>query len=533
MPNSSVRPRLLVLYSPRSSHVSTTHDYLSSFSNFSKFEVFYCEAVAGVIPNFDLQQFDAIFVSYCCCLRAPAILSEYFIERLKLFSGVKILSIQDEYDGVFWLRQKIKDIKFDFVLTCVPESHIDRVYPPSEFPGCRFVNVLTGYVPDGYDLASYSLPLAERQTLIGYRGRRIGVAYGRLGYLKLEVGRRFRAACQRRSLPHDIDWTEESRIYGDDWFRFLGSCRATLGSESGSSLFDDGEGIRKRVIELEKEQPDIEYPGPIQEMLAPFEDIIPMGQISPRIFEAAALRTPMCLMEGSYSGILQPGRHYIPIAPDFSNVDHVIDQLDDFRRLESMVDRAYTDLIASQKYSYRRFVELVDSLIDSKAKTVSSPYTDITCQDLEDDIPHAVFIYPTLKPLTRSHWVRRRNMVRHRVVLASRLQDIPAGEPLLIYGAGSGGIALCRRLETVGRRVDGFLDSHRSGECDGLPLYHAENLLEKLPEGSVVVVASIYVDDIVSKLLLAEGKFRIFDAYPLIASSDTEVISKIVYDYDR
>ena len=533
MPNSVSRPRMLVLYSPRSSYVSTTYDYLMSFSRFSEFEVFYCEAVAGVVPGFDLEYFDAIFVSYCCCLRVPALFSGHFAEKLKIFSGKKILSIQDEYDGFFWLRQKIKEIEFDFVLTCVPESHKRKAYPLEDFPGCQFINVLTGYVPDGYDLASYSLPLAERETLIGYRGRRIGLAYGRLGYLKLEVGRQFRAACQRRSLSHDIDWTEESRIYGDDWFRFLGSCRATLGSESGSSLFDDERGIRKRVIELERQNPNIEYPGAIQKMLAPIEDLIPMGQISPRIFEAAALRTPMCLVEGEYSGILHPDRHYIPIAPDFSNIDQVIDRIEDLDYLSSMADRTYADLIGSQRYSYRRFVELVDSFILNSNLKLLRRHDNILYSYLGYNDNPSVVVYPTREPLTRDYWSCRRNILRQKVILASCLQDIPAGNPLLIYGAGSGGMILRRCLEIAGHRVDGFLDSHRSGECDNLPIYHAGTVLGSLPDESIIVVASMYTDDIVSTLLLINRIFKIVDAYPLLLSSDPVVIGNIISNYDR
>ena len=525
------RKKLLVLYSQRSSHVATTYEYLSSFGRHSCFDVSYCEAVYGVVPGFNFEEFDAVIVSYCCCLRAPALLSGHIVEKLKLFSGVKILSIQDEYDGIFWLRQKIKEIKFDFVLTCVPESHISRVYPPQEFPGCQFVNVLTGYVPDKYDLTAYSLPLRERQTLIGYRGRRIGLAYGRLGYLKLEVGRKFRDACQRLSVPHDIDWTEDSRIYGEDWFRFLGSCRATLGSESGSSLFDDEDGIRNHVIQLEKQQPDLEYPGEIQEMLSSIEDTIPMGQISPRIFEAAALRTPMCLIEGKYSGILKPERNYINIAPDFSNVEQVINSLSDLNSLQEMADRTYIDIIESQTYSYRSFVGIVDNLIAQNLGKRPFVHAPTTWQEAKGDLPHPVFVYPTSEPLTREHWRQRRTVLRRRVVLASRLQDIPAGEPLLIYGAGAGGKILRRSLEAVGRSVAGYLDSYRSGEYDGLPLFHAEKALTKLGDGSVIAVASMYVDDIVSTLLLAERGFQICDSYPLVSSSQSELSEKLaVYD---
>ena len=39
--------------------------------------------------------------------------------------------------------------------------------------------------------------------------------------------------------------------------------------------------------------------------------------MSPRVFEAAAVRSCQILFEGRYSGILEPMVHYIPLKKDF------------------------------------------------------------------------------------------------------------------------------------------------------------------------------------------------------------------------
>ena len=49
-----------------------------------------------------------------------------------------------------------------------------------------------------------------------------------------------------------------------------------------------------------------------------------MNVISPRCFEAAALRTLMVMYEGEYAGILEAGRHYVELKRDHSNIDEVV-----------------------------------------------------------------------------------------------------------------------------------------------------------------------------------------------------------------
>jgi hypothetical protein len=83
-----------------------------------------------------------------------------------------------------------------------------------------------------------------------------------------------------------------------------------------------------------------------------------MNQISPKMFEAIALKTALVLFEGSYSGILKPDLHYISLKKDFSNLKQVLAKLDDISYLENITETAFKDIILSGKYNYEQFIHI-------------------------------------------------------------------------------------------------------------------------------------------------------------------------------
>jgi hypothetical protein len=364
--------RLLVAYDNGSVYVPTIAEYLDSLSRYSRWQIRYLHVTYKAKIEFDLNKFDAIFHNYCARLDMSSHVSDDYLRALKSFRGVKMLALQDEYDRTDLLRTAIREMGFHIVLTCVPEHMLEKIYPRTMFPGVRFLTVLTGYVPEHLARRGAKLtPLGERPIHIGYRGRDIGGRYGRLGYLKVEVGRRIRAICEARGVPHDIEWSAEKRIYGDAWYDFIGSCRATLGTESGSNVFDFDGSIGETYNKLSAERGG---PVPYEEFRRytdPIEAQYDMAQISPRVFEAAALRTPMILVSGRYSGLLAPEEHYIELKEDFSNADAVLARLDDLAGLERMAERAYRHLVGSRRFHYRGFIELIDAALEEKAAELS------------------------------------------------------------------------------------------------------------------------------------------------------------------
>lgn len=362
---TSVR-RALVAYSMSSTFVQTTLDYLTAFKRFGGFEVDYVHATHHASIGFDFDSYDIVFHSYCARLCFEGYVSDSYRERLKKFSGIKVLAVQDEYDNTDVLRAAIKDLGFDIVLTCVPQDSLEYVYPRSDFPNVEFITVFTGYVPDDFasDLPPPK-PLAERSIFVGYRGRDIGGRYGRLGFDKFEIGRRMKELCSARGIETDIAMDEASRIYGKAWFDFVGDCRAMLGSESGSNVFDFDGSIDARFKQMTAENGGV--PPSYADFLpivADRDGAIEMGQISPRVLECAMMLTPMVLFKGRYSDTIAPGEHYIALEKDFSNVDEVLARLRDLPALEAMTQRAFDHLVASKHFTYRTFYAGIAAAIE-------------------------------------------------------------------------------------------------------------------------------------------------------------------------
>ena len=116
------------------------------------------------------------------------------------------------------------------------------------------------------------------------------------------------------------------------------------------------------------------------------EERFRLNQISPRCFEAAALRTAMVLFEGEYSGVLTPWRHYVPLAKDFSNINEVLRTLRDSAMLQQIADHAYYEVACNQDYSYARFVREIDHILAEEAPKsrtrTARAYTPLTMMSL-------------------------------------------------------------------------------------------------------------------------------------------------------
>ena len=361
--------RLLIAYSNLCTHVTTTREYLEAFARHSSWDIGYVNVTRGAELRFDLNEFDAVLHSYCARFIFEDYVSPSYKEALKAFRGVRVLAVQDEYDRTNLLRDAIREHGFHIVLTCVPQDSLEYVYPSAMFPGTDFITVLTGYVPEAVGSGhGCRVPLCDRATVIGYRGNDLGPRYGRLGIDKLEIGRRMRQVCEAQGIAHDIDWVADKRIYGEAWHQFIRSCRTVLGSESGSNVFDFDGSIEKWYRGLEAQgMVDCES---FRTYIDARESEINMGQISPRVFEAAAQWTPMILFKGRYSGAIRPGEHYIELEKDFSNVDEVLRQAQDLDALEAMATRAHDHLIKSGAFSQRGFVEKLEDAIARKHREV-------------------------------------------------------------------------------------------------------------------------------------------------------------------
>ncbi|MCL2122622.1 MAG: hypothetical protein FWH34_00885 [Desulfovibrionaceae bacterium] len=357
---------VLVAYVSRDNFTNTVYDYLAAFQRHSEFAVHYVDVgPADYLFVTPMEAFDAVILFYSVPPCLP-LLSESspFLLALKNYSGVKVVIIQDEYDYVTYAQKAFAALGMDIIVTSAPRGYERAIYPEDILPNVSFIHALTGYVPDDL-LACPGKPLEQRRWAIGYRGRALHYKYGDLGQEKLLIGQRMRAICEERGIPANIEWEEGKRLYGPAWPEFLQDCRVTLGTESGSTIFDFKGDLRERIDAYLAENPQADY-SVIRDVFLKDQRQIPMETISPRLFEAIALGTGLVLFEGGYSDVLQPWQHYIPLKKDWSNIDEVLEAVSDDERLTRMTRQAHADVVASGRYTYDTLIKQIDAAIQER-----------------------------------------------------------------------------------------------------------------------------------------------------------------------
>ena len=369
---------ILVLYDDRYNHIKTIQEHLSSFKKYSKNKIFYLPATSGdgwhlgskyyvgtdTCEDLEVNResiwrldfFDAIIIHYSVRISLDGYFAPTLVQKVKNSPAKKILFIQDEYEGTNNARRYIEDLGISSIFTCVPEKDWQTVYP---HPGLTFKRTLTGYVPEERNMEQYGLPTSQRKTLIGYRGRKLPHHYGILGWEKYYIGERVKSEAVERGLDVNISNDPSDRIYGS-WYEFMGSCRATLGTESGANIFDF-EGNLKKLADRLADKP---FNKVYDKYFKAHDNAIKMNQISPKFFEAIRLRTALICFPGYYSDILHPHKHYIPLERDFSNINEVFEKIQDDNYIKNLTDRAYEEIIGGGKYSYASFISDFDDWID-------------------------------------------------------------------------------------------------------------------------------------------------------------------------
>jgi len=368
--NKNIRILLIAYYNPIG--LRTIVDNIISFINISKYtyDVINLYSIPyskyyDYIPNsVNLKQYNAIIFHNTTTYNNIMFNNIYndLSDRLCNYKGVIIVMKQDEHYRINDIINIIHKLNTKIILTCLKPEYVRMVYNIELFPNVEFLHVLTGYIT--HEMRNIKCNnLENRQIDIGYRGSKQPYSFGRLSYEKQEIGNYFIKLCKDRGIVADISSEYNDRIYENKWFEFLGNCKATLGVESGASVFDFTGEIENNCFEYLKINPNAEFETVQKLFLNPYENKIYYNQISPRHFEAAACRTLQIMYEGEYSGIYIPYRHYIPLKRDKTNIEDVLERFNNIKERKRITENAFNDIVMNDINMYSTFVKQFDNLI--------------------------------------------------------------------------------------------------------------------------------------------------------------------------
>lgn len=345
--------------------------HLLCWARYSKHNVAYVNVGFGVpwwLLNrikIDAVIFDTIFLSLHW---AP----EYFRQRAALCEPVaglscpKIAIVQDEFYNIDLVVEFLKRIGVTDVLTCSEDGDWRKLYGNLELSRVRLRTVLTGYVDETWLQKVSKQPVSKRPIDVGYRAWDNPYWLGEHGRQKVRVAQVVGAAARQRGLKVDVNNPAAlDFLIGEDWYAFLSRCRAVLGVEGGASVLDRDGSLKQRVEAYLVEHPNASFEETRDRCFPSRDHEIRLACLSPRHLEACVAQTCQVLVEGKYNGVLRPWEHYIPIKSDYGNVDEALDALQDDALVERIVKRAYEDVVASGRWSYRTFVrDIEESIID-------------------------------------------------------------------------------------------------------------------------------------------------------------------------
>ena len=345
---------------------STTRQHLEALERLPGAEVLAYNAVHGPPPWLRHLRFDAVVLhTTYLCLRW-SVWFEHWKRRSEWLADLDCLKIafpQDEYDHAAVLDDWLDELGVSVVCTVLDDTHRRDLYPKLS-DKAAFYEVLTGYVDDdaAARVGSRLVAPSERPYDIVYRARKPPYWFGSHSQLKHRIGEEVAARAGAHGLACDISTRMQETVLGDAWLDFLGSGRATIGVESGSSALDRRGETKARIGELLHRDPAISFEDVTAQMPAGWDDYR-FFAVSPRHLEAAVTMTAQILVEGRYSGVLEPERHYLPVRADFSDLDDVLERARDHELLERIAAQCYEDVYLSGRYSSGRLTGVLEQVL--------------------------------------------------------------------------------------------------------------------------------------------------------------------------
>lgn len=365
--SQDVRLNVLLFCDEQARHIGTVEDHIRALTIRSRHNVLPLDARGASTIDVDLDRFDAIVTHYSVAIGLAGHVPPEIAAKIRAFQGAKIAFLQDEYRWIDASAAAIRDLGISVLFTVTNPEVTRTIYHHPWFDDVQIEHTLTGFCPEAL-LEHRVPPYGKRPIDIGYRARKVPNWLGEASQEKWTIGERFQADAPAYGLTCDISSREQDRLYGKAWTKFLSRCKAVLGTESSISAFDFDGSLKEKIERYEREHPGVSFAELKERFLTDIDGrhgVISV--VSPRVFEAAALKTLMILYPGNYSGVLEPWRHYVPLERDHSNMAEVIETLKNQEKASEITERCYLEVARSEQWGYNGFAAHFDRVIDEVA----------------------------------------------------------------------------------------------------------------------------------------------------------------------
>jgi hypothetical protein len=236
---------------------STVREHIDSFSQYSAFPVCSINTTLG-FPHWIWQyEYPVILLHYSLFGSQNYPMSPEFVDYIdSCKNSYKVAFFQDEYYFCPKRFAFINDHGINSIFSLLEPEEVPKVYGRYT-KGSKVLSTITGYVSDKLikKAKKYSISNKTRAVDIGYRGRELLPYMGQASREKTAIAEMFKEKDRGLNLRLDIETKESHRLYGKDWYRFLGRCRGCLGVEAGVSVFDLEGAVYRQYEKLHRRHP--------------------------------------------------------------------------------------------------------------------------------------------------------------------------------------------------------------------------------------------------------------------------------------
>jgi hypothetical protein len=285
---------------------------------------------------------------------------------LREIPAIKLAFPQDDATHSAYLDYFFRFIGLDAAFSVRPERK-EKLYPLTS-ETAEFISTVAGFIDDASldDVAALARPFAERRWEIGQRVTFYPAWGGRFARRKSSAALQMQQFCRDRGLPENVSTDPKNVFVGDDWYRFLGDCRFVVGAEGGHGIWDPYGAIQDEVNDYVARHPEASFEEIEDACFFGIDGRETFPGFAPRVLEAAMMGCGQVLLEGAYRGFIQPGKHYIELKDDYSNLDDVFAQMANRDHVQGMVAATRRDLVDNPFFRYSGLVERCFALIERK-----------------------------------------------------------------------------------------------------------------------------------------------------------------------